>query len=207
MSAAKIWNDDALRRLRAASPAALFAEWFADAAAVMPEPEAAALATVAADGTPQARTVLVKSFSAGRFVFFTNSESRKGESLRQNPRAAILFYWRELGRQVKIEGATAMISRRRTAAYFASRPLQSRLGALASAQSRPIESFSAFAEKVRAAEDKYDENTPPPPHWNGYALTPLRMEFWRAGDYRWHQRLAFSRAAPGHKWRAAVLQP
>lgn len=207
-------DDSAFARLRAASPAAIFAEWFAAAAAAVPQPEAATLATADADGMPQARTVLVKSFAGGKFVFFTNSESRKGEALRGNPRAALLFYWPPLGRQASAEGVVKQISRKLTKAYFITRPPQSRIGAWASAQSRPIESPAAFDDKVRAAEKECGETSSavakmdsPPPHWNGYALTPLRMEFWLEGEHRLHRRLAFSRAAPGQKWRAAFLQP
>lgn len=195
-------------RLCASSPAAIFADWFAAAAAAMPHPEAATLATADADGRPQARTVLVKSFAAGKFVFFTCDESRKGKALRENPRAALLFYWPPLRRQTSIEGDVSPISRRRTAAYFASRPLRSRIGAWASAQSRPVESPAAFAAQVRRAEEQFaDTSPPPPPHWNGYALSPLRIEFWLEGEHRLHRRLEFSRAAPGQKWRARFLQP
>lgn len=206
---AAVSEDAAFFRLRAASPAAIFAEWFSAAAAAVPQPEAATLATAAADGKPQARTVLVKEFRGGKFVFFTNSESRKGEALRENPRAALLFYWAPLGRQANIEGEVAPISRRRTAAYFATRSLQSQIGAWASAQSRPVESPAVFAAKVRDTERRFAANPPssPPPYWNGYALSPLRMEFWQEGAHRIHRRLAFSRAAAGKKWRAEFLQP
>ncbi|MGI9296884.1 MAG: pyridoxamine 5'-phosphate oxidase [Gammaproteobacteria bacterium] len=175
----------------------------------MPQPEAATLATVAADGRPQARTVLVKSFAGGKFVFFTNRESRKGEALRENPRAALLFYWPPLGRQANIEGDVAPISRRRTAAYFASRPPQSQISAWASAQSRPVESPAAFAAQVQNTKRRFAGRPPssPPPYWSGYALSPLRMEFWQEGEHRLHHRLEFSREAPGRKWRAAFLQP
>lgn len=195
--------------LRARPPGEVFLEWFAAAEnAGIAQPEAMALATVGAGGAPQIRTVLLKSFTGGEFVFFTNRESRKGEALRANPRAALLFYWPALGRQIKIEGGAGELSRAKTAEYFATRPRQSQIGAWASAQSRPVESPAVFAEKVRAAEKQFAGQTPPlPPAWSGYALTPLRMEFWREGEFRLHRRLAFWRDSPADKWQSAFLQP
>ena len=187
---------------------AIFAEWFAAAAAVVPQPEAAILATATAAGQPQARAVLVKDFAAGQFVFFTNADSRKGESLRENPRAALLFYWPPLGKQANVEGEVSVLSRRRTAAYFASRPRGSQIGAWASAQSRPLKSFAVLQEQVRKAEEQFAGREPSlPPHWSGYSLSPRRMEFWMEGENRLHRRLVFSRAAPKQKWRAEFLQP
>ena len=208
LRAAGFLDDAAFARLHSAPPAAIFAEWYAAAAAVVAQPEAAALSTAAADGQPQARIVLVKSFAAGKFVFFTGEKSRKGAALRVNPRAALLFYWAPLGRQANIEGEVAPLSRRRAAAYFATRSRQSQIGAWASAQSQPIESPAAFAAQVRRTARQYAGRTPPlPPHWTGYALSPLRMEFWQEGEHRLHRRLVFSRAAPGRKWKSAFLQP
>ncbi len=194
---------------RARPPDAVFSEWFAAAEnAKIPQPEAMTLATAGADGAPQARTVLLKSFSGGEFVFFTNRESRKGESLRANPRAALLFFWQPLGRQIKIEGGVSELPRAQTAEYFAARPRQSQIGAWASAQSRPIESPAAFAKKVREAEQKFAGNLPPlPPAWSGFKLIPLRMEFWREGEFRLHRRLLFWRDSPAEKWQSAFLQP
>ena len=202
-------ESDDFARLRAQSPMSVFAEWYADAENTgAPHPEAMTLATVSANGRPQARTVLLKEFTDETFVFFTNRESRKGLALAANPRAALLFYWPLLARQVKIEGDTAEISRTHSARYFASRPRQSRIGAWASAQSRPVESPSAFAEKAREIERKFaDEEPSLPPHWGGYRLTPLRIEFWREGEHRMHLRLAFERATATDEWQSEFLQP
>lgn len=201
-------EDAEFATLRARAPEEIFAEWFAAAQqSGVSQPEAMTLAT-AANGAPQARTVLLKDFSGGEFVFFTNRESRKGLALRANPRAALLFFWQSLGRQIKIEGNAAELSRAQTEAYFRTRPRQSQIGAWTSHQSRPVESPAAFTQKIVAAQQQFSQTPPPlPPAWSGYKITPLRMEFWREGEFRLHRRLAFWRAAPEETWQSAFLQP
>ena len=188
-------------------PLELFAQWFGEARrAEKINPEAMTLATVAADGTPQARTVLLKEFSEAGFVFYTNCESRKGTALRQTPRAALLFYWRELGRQISMEGAVQQMSAEETRPYFESRPRDSRIGALASAQSRPLAALADFRAAVAAAEAQHTGQEPPlPPYWRGFRLSPQRFEFWQEGEFRLHRRIAFLPAGAG--WRGELLQP
>ncbi len=197
-----------LAQLRGRNPAALFGEWFAEARRAEPlNPDAAALATVGAGGVPQARNVLIKRQDARGFVFYTSRESRKGKALRVRPAAALAFYWKSLGRQVLVEGETRELPRAAVAAYFQTRPRGSQIGAWASAQSQPIDGYAALAAAAAALEKKYEGKTPPlPPHWSGFILRPARMEFWREGENRLHQRLLFTRS-DGGKWRAALLQP
>ncbi|MGI9307066.1 MAG: pyridoxamine 5'-phosphate oxidase [Gammaproteobacteria bacterium] len=195
-------------RLRARPPLEIFGEWFADAQnGGIAQPEAMTLATAGADGMPQARIVLLKDFGE-KFIFFTNRESRKGESLRANPRAALLFYWPPLSRQVKIEGNTAELERPAVAEYFQTRPRRSRISAWASNQSRPVESPETLARQMREKEEEFAGREPPlPPDWSGFSLVPLRMEFWLEGENRLHWRLAFWRDSADAAWQTAFLQP
>lgn len=208
-SAGASLDDEAFVRLASRQPMEIFAEWFAAAgAAGIGEPEAMTLATAGADGAPQARTVLLKGFSEEGFVFFTHRGSRKGRCLSENPRAALLFYWEALQRQASAEGPVSALDDERTAAYFNSRPLRSRIGAWASRQSQPVESPAAFAEQMRQAEAKFAGQDPPlPPHWGGFVLSPRRMEFWNAGEFRLHRRLEFRRESEEGAWTRAFLQP
>ena len=196
-------------RLARRNPLSLFRQWFAEAhKADIAEPEAMTLATADADMQPRARTVLLKSFSAEGFVFFTDLNSRKASALRQNRRAALLFYWPKLGRQILLQGSVRTLPRRRAAAYFASRPHQSRIHAWASAQSQPIESPAQMRQLSLAAKERFADKPPPlPPHWGGFVLSPRRMEFWQADEFRLHQRLEFIRRSATDGWRHVFLQP
>ncbi len=189
---------------------ALFGKWLADAERAEPtNPNAATLATIGGDGMPQARTILVKEHGAGGFVFFTNRESRKGLALRECAKAALAFYWKPLGRQVLAEGETRELPRARVAKYFRTRPRQSQIGAWASRQSQPIPDYAELAAAVKTLDAKYRGKLPPlPPHWSGFCLRPIRMEFWLEGGGRLHQRLAFWRDKDGGSgWKSALLQP
>ena len=202
--------DDSFRALAARAPFSIFAEWFADARRADPEGACAAtLATTDGDGQAQARTVLVKDFADDELPFFTNLQSRKARALAANPRAALLFFWRgELpARQALFEGECAPIERARAAAYFASRPRESQIGAWASRQSQPLADFAdltARVEKTRARFAAAEVSLPP--FWGGFSLRPTRIEFWREGGDRLHRRLEFARAADGG-WRPTFLHP
>ena len=188
-------------------PVATFDAWFAEArAAGLRVPEAMTLATATPDGAPSARIVLMKGHDADGFVWFTDRRSRKGGELAANPRAALVFHWDALGRQVRAEGAVAPIDDAESWAYYRSRPRGSRIGAWASYQSTVIESRAELEAQVAAVEARFAGTDPPlPPHWGGYRLTPQRYEFWTHDDARLHERIVFTRAADG--WSGAVLSP
>jgi pyridoxamine 5'-phosphate oxidase len=186
-------------------PLPQFERWFADAAA-LPLAEAAALATADPDCRPSARMVLVKSWDQRGFVFFTNYESRKGGELAANPRAALLFHWQPLGRQVRIEGSVAQVIEKESDAYFASRPRASQLSAAASAQSRPVASRQELEEQVRQLErGLQSEPVPRPQWWGGYRLDPVSFEFWQHRQDRLHDRIRYLRSSSG--WQLDRLQP
>lgn len=191
-----------------ADPLRQFEKWFGQAlAANLPEPNAMTLATATADGQPSARMVLLKTFDASGFTFFTNYDSRKGHELTANPRAALLFFWAELHRQVRIEGTVERVSEAESDAYFRSRPLGSRLGALASAQSVVLSSRQVLEERVRELAQRFpDGDVPRPPHWGGYRLCPLTIEFWQGRPDRLHDRLRYQRVQPDG-WRLERLSP
>jgi pyridoxamine 5'-phosphate oxidase len=177
-------------------PLAQFGRWFDDAhAAGVYEPEAVALATASADGAPSARMVLLKGFDQRGFRFFTNYESRKGAELAENPRAALLFHWKELARQVRIEGAVERIPPAESAEYFATRSVESRLSALASPQSRPIGSREELERRVQDLHAGGDPVVPP--HWGGFLLAPQVYELWQRGEHRLHDRLRYRRSDDG----------
>jgi pyridoxamine 5'-phosphate oxidase len=186
-------------------PLRQFAAWFGDAGASgMRAPEAVALATATPDGAPSARMVLMKGFDERGFTFFTNYDSRKGRELAANPRAALLFHWDPLGRQVRIEGPVARVDPDESAEYIRSRAPQSRLSALASEQSQPVESREAL--EARVAELAALEELPIPGNWGGYRLTPESYEFWQHRDDRLHDRIAY-RPQEGGGWRIERLAP
>lgn len=188
-------------------PIKQFSKWFGEAiAAQIPEANAMSVATVSADGRPSSRILLIKEFDQRGFTFFTNYESRKGQDLGENQYAALLFFWIELERQVRIEGRVERISAAENDTYFQSRPLKSRLGALASAQSQPIASREALETKFVQAEQQYGDHPARPAHWGGYRLVPDYMEFWQGRPSRLHDRIAYIRQADGG-WQRQRLQP
>ena len=186
-----------------------FERWLAEAAANhIQEPNAMSLATVGASGQPSLRTVLLRSVDRNGFVFFTNYEGRKAQQLAGNSRAALLFHWQSLHRQVSIEGVVAKVSRDESAAYFASRPRDSQLGAWASPQSQPIESRSALDKRFADAQRRFDGvEVELPEFWGGYRLTPLRIEFWQGRSNRLHDRFVWSREPEADVWDVTRLAP
>jgi pyridoxamine 5'-phosphate oxidase len=188
-------------------PFALFASWMADAEASEPnDPNAMTLASVSATGAPSARIVLLKGWDEAGFVFYTNTQSRKGEEIAANPAVALLFHWKSLRRQIRIEGPASPVTAAEADAYFATRPRVSRLGAWASDQSRPLADRSVLEARVAALEARYPGDTiPRPPHWSGYRVQPSQFEFWQDMPFRLHDRLVFTRT--GGDWRQARLFP
>ncbi len=188
-------------------PIALFAEWYGEAQNCgLKEPTAVTLATADSNGRPTARMVLLKGHDARGFVFYTNNESRKGDALRENPFAALCFYWPPLDRQLRVEGAVEPVSEEEADAYFASRDRQARIGAWASAQSRPLEGRFALEKEIARYAAKYAiGEVPRPPHWSGYRVHPDRMEFWSEGAFRLHDRRVFTRQGDG--WTTMRLFP
>jgi len=192
----------------AEDPHALFEHWFAEARAAEPnDAEAGALASADAEGRPSVRMVLLKGHDARGFVFYTNQESRKGRELAANPWAALLFHWKSLRRQVRIEGAVTPVSADEADAYFASRSRDSRIGAWASDQSRPLAAREMFEERYRKLVEAYDgEDVPRPPHWSGYRVAPERIEFWSDRPHRLHERRLFVPDGDGG-WSESLLYP
>ena len=183
-----------------------FDRWFAEAQqAGFREPNAMALATADAAGKPSLRTVLLRGWDRRGFCFYTNYESRKGRELEANPNAALLFYWDQLERQVRLEGRIARLSAEDSDAYFSSRPRGHRLGAWVSEQSSSIPNREALEARMREVEARFPHEVPRPPHWGGYRLTPARFEFWQGRPNRLHDRLAFS--ADGARWIRERLAP
>ena len=191
----------------AADPHALFETWFAEARLGEPnDAEAMTLATAEADGRPSARIVLLKGHDPRGFVFYTNSRSRKGSDLATNPQAALLFHWKTLRRQVRIEGAVERVSDAEADAYFASRSRDSQLGAWASDQSAEMASRDVFEARYRALVEEYEgREVPRPSHWWGYRVVPERFEFWTDRAHRLHERRLFTRSGDG--WAESLLYP
>jgi len=190
-------------------PFALFREWFAEAARKeLNDPEAMALATADASGLPDVRMVLLKDWSEAGFVFYTNAESAKGTQLASNMRAAALFHWKSLRRQVRLRGPVEPTSEAAANAYFASRPRDSRIGAWASQQSRPLESRFALEKSVALSAAKYAiGEIPRPSYWRGYVIRPIAMEFWVDRPFRLHDRVRFRRDNPVEPWKKERLYP
>jgi pyridoxamine 5'-phosphate oxidase len=187
-------------------PIAQFAAWWEQAEAEVPLPDAMTLATVDASGAPDARMVLLKGFAADGFRFFTNRDSAKAAQLAASPRAALILYWRELDRQVRIRGAVEELGEGDSDAYFATRPRDSQLGAWASPQSRPLGDRAELDARLREVEERFgDGEVPRPPHWGGYLVRHEEVEFWQGQFGRLHDRFRYSRADEG--WIIERLAP
>ena len=198
----------------AIEPFLLFEGWFGEASASEPnDPDAMALATVDASGLPNVRIVLLKGLDGHGapnrgFVFYTNLESAKGLELKGTPKAALVFHWKSLRRQVRARGPVTPVSPKEADAYFSSRPRGSRIGAWASDQSRPLESRFALEKAVAVTTAKYGiGEIPRPPHWSGFRLTPVEVEFWHDRPYRLHDRVVFRREMAGQPWVKTRLYP
>ena len=189
-------------------PFARFREWMAEAEASEPsDANAMIAATATADGRPSARTVLLKGVDSRGFVFYTNKESRKSDELAANPRLTLLFYWKSLGRQIRIEGPAEDVTDAEADAYFASRPRISRLGAWASQQSRPLDDRRTLEQRLAEYEAKYPgEDIPRPAYWSGYRVLPEQFEFWQNMPFRLHDRTTYKRN-PAGGWTIGKLFP
>jgi pyridoxamine 5'-phosphate oxidase len=190
------------------NPIEQFRTWFDEVlTSNLHEPNAMVLATATVDGRPSARVVLLKGFDERGFVFYTNYEGRKGEELEANPHCALLFYWGELERQVRVEGRVRRVPDKESDAYFAGRPRGSQLGAWASEQSRPVGDRGALEHRLRELEAAYEgRDVPRPPFWGGYRVEPETIEFWQGRENRVHDRLVYRRSEDGG-WRRGRLQP
>ncbi len=190
-------------------PLALFGDWYAEAAKTEPnDPNAVALATVGPDGTPSARMVLLKDYDPAGFVFYTNYESRKGQHLLGHTKAALLFHWKSLRRQIRLEGPVSQTTPEEADNYFATRARGSQLGAWASEQSRPLESRFALEKRVAEYTARHlIGSVPRPAHWSGFRLQPVLIEFWQDQAFRLHDRLEYRRASPAEPWTTRTLYP
>jgi pyridoxamine 5'-phosphate oxidase len=187
-------------------PIAQFRIWMDEASSSSPMPDAMTLSTATADGKPSARVVLLRGVDERGFVFFTNRDSRKGAELSENPRAALVFHWYELGRQVRVEGGVEEVAGEESEAYWQTRPRESRIAAWASPQSHPLPSRADLDRRYAEAEAKLDhEEAPRPPFWGGYRVVPALVEFWLHHDDRLHDRVRYVRDEQG--WRRERLAP
>lgn len=194
---------------RMSEPLTQFHAWMAEAEAAEPnDPNAMALATADANGHPNLRMVLLKGADENGFVFYTNTESAKGTELTANPHAALCFHWKSLQRQIRARGPVTRVTDEEADVYFATRPKDSQIGAWASAQSRPLETRFAFEAEIAKTAARYAlGKVPRPPHWTGFRLTPLEIEFWRDRPFRLHERLVFRRDSPAAPWQTSHLYP
>ena len=196
------------RQRQMSDPFSLFQEWFAEAREnEINDPEAMALATADTSGKPSVRMVLLKGHGPEGFVFYTNEQSDKGSQLAGNPKAALLFHWKSLRRQVRIEGRVERATDQEADAYFASRARESQLGAWASDQSRPLDSRETFQQRFEDVKRRFEgQDAPRPPHWGGYRVIPHRIEFWLDRPHRLYERRVFTRAE-GSGWTEGLLYP
>jgi pyridoxamine 5'-phosphate oxidase len=187
-------------------PFQLFAQWFADAAAKEGLPEAMSLATVGKDGRPAVRMVLLKDFGSDGFVFYTNTQSRKGREIAANPNGALCLYWKTISRSIRIEGVFTPVTTAEADAYFESRPRDSQLAAWASSQSEILSAREILFQRFAAERLRYENHpVPRPPQWSGYRLRPDMIEFWMDVPNRLHDRLVFEKAAT--EWKISRLYP
>jgi pyridoxamine 5'-phosphate oxidase len=192
-----------------AEPWPMLAAWLAEAEkSEINDPNAMSLATVGADGMPSVRIMLLKGYDENGFVFFTNRESCKGEHLEGRGKAALCFHWKSLRRQIRVEGPVAPVSDAEADAYFATRPRGSQIGAWASLQSEPLASRGALEQRARETEKRYEgQAVPRPPHWGGYRLTPLLIEFWQDREFRMHDRFVYRRSGIAGPWVVERVYP
>jgi len=198
-----------MAELKADDPFALFAKWMAEAESSEPnDPNGMALATADSEGRPSLRMVLLKGYDRDGFVFYTNLESKKGRQIAENPNAALLFHWKSLRRQIRLEGPLTPVSDAEADEYFSSRPKQSQIGAWASDQSRPTQGRFELEKRVASFAAKFGLGTVPrPPHWSGFRLSPRYVEFWKDGAFRLHERLVFTRSEDSADWDIERLFP
>lgn len=194
---------------QSADPYQLFNAWFTEAKAAEPnDPDAMALATVDATGLPDVRMVLLKGADERGFVFYTNEQSAKGGELASNPKAALVMHWKSIRRQIRVRGAVSRVDAVEADAYFASRSRPSQIGAWASDQSRPLDSRATFEARVAEVEKRFDgKEVTRPPHWGGFRIVPVQIEFWLDQPYRLHDRIRFTRGDAGGAWQKTRLYP
>ncbi|MCB2081940.1 MAG: pyridoxamine 5'-phosphate oxidase [Rickettsiales bacterium] len=193
----------------AENPFITFSEWFEEAShhKDIKEANAVNLATASRDGLPSNRMVLLKDYNEEGFVFYTNLNSHKGKQLKENPFAAMCFYWEPLSKQVRIEGFVINVDAAEADAYFASRPFKSQIGAWASKQSQPLDSQATLLKEIAKQTARFaTQDVPRPEHWSGFRLVPCYMEFWQKGEYRLHQRLSYV-CDEGNNWKSQLLYP
>lgn len=188
-------------------PYELFDKWLVLASEKEPMANALTLATVDADGMPNARVLLLKGRTSEGFVIYTNKQSKKGDELGQNPKAALGFFWKSLNWQVRIRGNAVPVSSETADAYFQSRPLGSRIGAHASEQSQPLANRQVLMDRVAQFEKQFGEDVPRPEHWSGYTIEPVEIEFWCDGEFRLHDRVRFTRENSNQPWTRKRLFP